>query len=118
MPRVKKYRRRRPRVIGIYLIACCKTNKVYIGSSKDVFSRLGNHFNQLSEGTHTNTGMQAAWNRYGFKQFSFQVRMVLTLEQAPLLKHYEQGVLDSYEKAELYNLRRACSKDVQKTNLK
>jgi group I intron endonuclease len=55
---------------GIYVILCRTTDMVYIGKSLDVRARLFSHRNSLQNGTHKNSKMQLAFNRYGESSFT------------------------------------------------
>lgn len=54
---------------GIYMIHCTENGKTYIGRSKDVRRRMNEHSNALIKGTHHNTHLQSAFNKYGPKSF-------------------------------------------------
>ena len=55
---------------GIYKILNLKNNKVYIGSSKNIFSRWKEHKKSLRKGSHHNQHLQNSYNKHGC--FSFQ----------------------------------------------
>jgi group I intron endonuclease len=57
--------------VGIYELRCTQTNKVYIGSSKNVRRRIVEHVNHLKKNKHDNAYLQKAWNKYGEDSFSF-----------------------------------------------
>ena len=42
------------RFMGVYYIQNLVTNKFYIGSSADVYSRIKSHLNMLQRGVHSN----------------------------------------------------------------
>jgi group I intron endonuclease len=56
----------------IYAIKHNTTGRIYIGSSRDVESRIKNHICQLRIGKHNVADMQADFNEYG-ENFSFFV---------------------------------------------
>ena len=58
-------------VSGIYFIKNKETNKLYIGSSKDIGKRISKHFSQLKIGNHPNHQMLSDYNKYGFEIFEF-----------------------------------------------
>ena len=58
------------KTIGIYVILCRTTDRIYIGKSLDVRTRLFSHRNSLLKGTHKNSKMQLAFNRYGEASFT------------------------------------------------
>jgi group I intron endonuclease len=58
---------------GIYKITCLKTNKIYIGSSIDIKKRWNSHRHHLRNGIHGNNYLQNSWNKYGEKNFKFEI---------------------------------------------
>lgn len=58
---------------GIYQIKNTVTEKVYIGSSIDVYVRWRKHINELRCGSHPSPHLQASWHLYGFESFAFSV---------------------------------------------
>lgn len=89
-----------PRSPGIYIIKCLKNGKFYIGSSINLRARLNQHRNDLRKDKHANKHLQAAWNKYGEKQFEFKILeycerdMTLIREQhfIDVLRPYERGI--------------------------
>ena len=61
------------KISGVYCILNKKNNKIYIGSSKDVFGRKTQHYSELRGGYHENTYLQNSWNKYGEDSFEFIV---------------------------------------------
>lgn len=57
---------------GIYLIFCLANQRVYIGQSKNLKSRLGQHQAELRGGYHHNDYLQNAYNKYGVDMFVFR----------------------------------------------
>ena len=57
---------------GIYLIFCLANQRVYIGQSKNVKSRLAGHQASLKNEKHQNTYLQSAYNKYGVDMFVFR----------------------------------------------
>lgn len=58
---------------GIYSILCIPTKQRYIGKTRNNFrKRYLSHKSRLIAGTHTNK-MQTAWNKYGEKNFKFEI---------------------------------------------
>lgn len=57
---------------GIYSITCKPNNKVYIGYTKDIKKRRGEHFVALRKGKHVNTYLQEDWQNYGESMFKFE----------------------------------------------
>src|SRR5438045_7013760 len=58
---------------GIYKILKKVNGKFYIGSAKNLRKRRKNHFLELEKGTHRNTILQRAYNKYGKQNFEFPV---------------------------------------------
>lgn len=59
--------------VGIYLITCKPTGKVYVGQSKNIKVRKSQHLSKLIAGQHYNSYFQNAFNKYGRENFSFRV---------------------------------------------
>lgn len=60
-------------ICGIYKITNIINNKVYIGSSKDIYKRWLQHKNHLNQHTHRNRFLQFAWDKYGERNFLFEI---------------------------------------------
>lgn len=59
---------------GIYAITCVQNGKVYVGQTKERFERrYWHHRWHLENGSHHNTHLQRAWNKYGDNNFTFSV---------------------------------------------
>lgn len=78
---------------GIYAIVNNLNNKLYIGSSSNLYRRKCNHFSRLNKKTHHCIPLQNAWNKYGEHNFSFCVLVYLEPE---MLLYVEQKILDIY----------------------
>ena len=63
---------------GIYQIRNVINNKVYIGSSIEIYWRWSNHKYMLKRGNHSNIYLQNAWNKYGEENFEFKIIEDLT----------------------------------------
>ena len=85
---------------GIYYIKCKVNNKLYIGSSKDIGSRLIKHFSQLRKGNHPNHGLLSDYKKYGQKEFEFGVIEYINTN----LKEIESKYQNEHNIDELYNL--------------
>lgn len=57
---------------GIYKIICIN-NKFYIGSSVNIGVRLKDHVRLLKRNKHQNKYLQNSWNKYGEKNFRFEI---------------------------------------------
>ena len=60
-------------ISGIYIIACVANNKIYIGSSNDIYRRWRENKYQLRRNKHTNNYLQNSWNKYGENLFIFEI---------------------------------------------
>lgn len=90
---------------GVYEIVNTINGHSYIGSTKMSFQkRLNHHISLLRAGTHKNTYLQNAWNKYGEEAFSFNILKVVdsccTLEE-------EQIFLDT--QSPVYNINPLAS---------
>ena len=54
---------------AVYGIKCKITNKIYIGSTKNIQLRLLKHFNELYHNRHRTKKLQEDFNKYGFDNF-------------------------------------------------
>lgn len=80
-------------ISGIYKIKNIINNKIYIGSSNNVYKRKNEHFLALKNGSHCNAHLQRAYNFYGENNFIFEI--IETCNEIDLLK-VEQKYLDKY----------------------
>lgn len=59
------------KVTGIYHILNMDNGHFYVGSSKDMRKRGASHLRDLRKGSHHNSHLQRAWNKYGEDRFVF-----------------------------------------------
>lgn len=57
--------------VGIYSIVNLLNNKMYIGSSIDLYKRKKGHLNSLRKNKHHAISLQRAFNKYGENNFDF-----------------------------------------------
>lgn len=57
---------------GLYKITCLKNNKIYIGQSSNVLSRLGRHVDSLENYRHDCLDLQKDFHSFGKKYFVFE----------------------------------------------
>lgn len=81
---------------GIYKITNIKNGKFYIGSSKDIEFRWGEHKKHLNGGYHINKKLQNAWNFYGKENFEFTI-VELVSNNEELLLEREQFYFDIFK---------------------
>jgi group I intron endonuclease len=86
-------------ICGIYKITNIVNGKIYIGSSNDIKQRWRRHKSDLKLNRHDNVYLQRAWNKYGEKNFKFEI-----LEEIPIenLIEKEQYYIAKYNT--LYNI--------------
>jgi group I intron endonuclease len=60
-------------MVGVYRIRNLINQKSYYGSSKNIHKRWVTHNKQLKNNTHDNQILQRAWNKYGEKNFVFEI---------------------------------------------
>lgn len=58
---------------GIYIFTNLENGKRYIGSSKNLYSRLHEHVHNLNSGKAHNKHFQSAWNKYGEENFVYGI---------------------------------------------
>lgn len=58
---------------GIYLIKNLINNKIYVGQSINVKTRISKHKSYLRSGSHENQHLQRAFNKYGESSFEFVI---------------------------------------------
>jgi len=79
---------------GIYKITNLVNQKVYIGSSKNIFHRIKyGHIYELNLNKHKNSYLQRSWNKYSSENFEFEI---LEMCEEDLLLEREQYHLDHY----------------------
>ncbi len=81
----------RKKTVGIYEIRNNINGHRYIGQSIQVEIRLATHLNGLRRGTHYNTYLQRAWNKYGEEAFTFT--LLFSCPESMLVEQ-EQALLD------------------------
>jgi group I intron endonuclease len=62
-----------PTASGVYQIRCIPTGKIYVGSAVNLRKRWRTHFNSLRLGSHENSYLQRAWDKYGEENFEVTV---------------------------------------------
>lgn len=92
---------------GIYALINTKTNKCYIGQSKNIHKRKLSHINELNKGTHSNGHLQNSW-KLDKESFVF-----VPIENTEDLNAREAYWLNNFNKKDLYNLKEVNS-DEQK----
>ncbi|MBS1787873.1 MAG: GIY-YIG nuclease family protein [Acidobacteria bacterium] len=71
---------------GVYQIRCKITQKIYVGSAVNLSQRWGKHKMTLRRGTHRNSHLQKAWDKYGESAFEFEVLEYATRSELLLVE--------------------------------
>ena len=72
-------------ISGVYRIRNTSTGKVYIGSSKNMTSRMRGHRRDLRDKKHPNEHLQSAFDKYGEEHFVFEFVRKTEAAKAQLL---------------------------------
>ncbi len=91
-------------IMGVYEIYCMKSEKRYIGSSKDVEKRWEAHLNGLRNGKHHNYYLQKAYYRYGEENFVFSI--LEETNDIDLLYEIELIYINKFKFNRLFNVMR------------
>lgn len=89
-----KSRLQLPKCAGVYLITCTANQKIYIGSTNNLWRRWNEHRRDLRAGIHDNSHLQAAWLKYGEDSFTIAV---LERCETDALNEREQYYLDTWK---------------------
>lgn len=82
---------------GVYKIICLSNNKIYIGSSINLYARIKRHVNDLKKQKHPSKHLQNAFNIYGIENFVAEIiEEFETISRNDLLL-VEQKYLDEYK---------------------
>lgn len=65
---------------GVYQIRNKINNKIYIGSTVNLYNRFSRHISALKNNNHRNDHLQRAWNKYGEQNFVFEIIEIVNLE--------------------------------------
>lgn len=98
------------KICGVYKITNIVNRKIYVGSSKDVKKRWWQHENALESGTHGNAHLQNAWNKYGGKNFKFEIIEECAPELQFEREQFYLNVLNPFDDNG-YNIVRQISKE-------
>lgn len=91
----------------IYKIQNKINHKVYIGSAIGHYKRKGQHFYLLRNNNHFNKHLQSSWNKYGEKNFEFEV--IEFIKDLKKLKSKEEYYIRKYNSNKKgFNFRIYC----------
>lgn len=86
---------------GVYLIVNTLNGNRYVGSSKNLYGRLYDHFYSLEHQTHHNKHLQSAYNKYGECNFMYCILEFCSEEhQYELEQSYISFMKPEYNKSE------------------
>jgi len=91
---------------GVYRIRSKLDDKRYIGSTQDFNERWGVHKKELQQGTHYNSHLQNAWNKYGGRNFAFEIEEEILGKQKIRLAREQVYLDEGFELGTLYNVAR------------
>jgi group I intron endonuclease len=107
-----------PQFPGVYQIRCTVTNKVYIGSSRNIRQRIAAHQKLLKSGKHDNTYLLRAWKKYGSECFVFSVVELCDLDVLIEREQFYINWTKSSDQKHGYNLHRiAASKGIRQPKI-
>jgi group I intron endonuclease len=90
---------------GVYVIRNLVNGKVYVGSAALHFDvRKGYHLPRLRKGTHENTYLQRAWNKYGESNFQFEVLETCSPDRCLVREQHWMDFYGSYDRRYGYNI--------------
>ncbi|WP_168794466.1 GIY-YIG nuclease family protein [Paraburkholderia aromaticivorans] len=75
-----------PNAPGVYMIENAANGRVYIGKTKNLGKRFGQHVTQLRKGKHHNTRLQAEWSEFGEPTFTFRVHVLAGESEIDLIE--------------------------------
>lgn len=88
---------------GVYSIVNKIDNKMYIGCTNNFKVRKYSHFLALKNNKHSNTHLQAAYNKYGKENFIFEVIEYCDEEFMYSQENYWCNMLDAHNSSRGYN---------------
>ena len=80
--------------IGIYCIRNNKNNKIYIGSSNNLYKRINDHISSLERNIHCNKHLQ---NSYNINKEHFIVEVLSVFDDIEKVKIYEPLLIKLFE---------------------
>lgn len=90
---------------GVYIIINLIDGKYYVGQSLDVYNRLRQHKQDLSQGMHDNPYLQNSFTKHGSSNFSFELLEDYSEEFLLSMEHYWCNLLNSHDRSYGYNIR-------------
>lgn len=91
---------------GIYTITNVLNNKMYIGFANNIHKRWIRHKKDLKSNVHHCKHLQDAWNKYGKKNFKFEILVECKKEFLASEEHYWATILNLHDENFGYNTRK------------
>lgn len=104
------------KVSGIYRITCLVNGKVYIGQSKNCYSRSHKHIKDLLKNKHHNSHLQNAFNKYGRINFVNQIIEKCEIEKLNEREIYWMNYYNSTSRDKGFNLSKIVEGKVKMTD--
>lgn len=87
---------------GIYKIIQKDTERIYVGSTFNIYKRCENHLSCLRNQKHSNTKLQADADKFGLASFEFEI-LEITPKDSEILNDREQYWQKQLGSTEYYN---------------
>jgi group I intron endonuclease len=105
-------RNKRDIITGVYMICNIANNKIYIGSSFNVYARISAHIRLLNKGKHENEYLQHSFNKH--KKECFEFVMLETCEKNDkndkiIKEQWWLDALEPYKRDVGYNISEKAS---------
>jgi len=100
---------------GVYIITNLINNKIYIGETTNLESRLIEHLRRLLSKRHVNEHLQNAVTLYGIENFKFEILEFCECSDTKKREHYWVVHLHALDKEKGYNIKPT---DPNKINLR
>ena len=91
---MKKLHVKYKNVIGIYTIINNNSNKIYIGSSNNLYKRINDHIRELNKNIHCNPHLQ---NAYNIDKDFFTIEVIATFNDIESIQIYEPLLIKLYQ---------------------
>lgn len=99
----------------IYKITNLKTKKIYIGSTKNPKYREYSHFSNLRLNKHLNKKLQQDFNKFGIKNFKYEVVLKRKIKKHNDLIDIEMKYYIKFKHLKLYNQQMPGYEEIKHT---
>jgi len=103
-------------ISGVYILNNLKNKKSYVGSSKNLYDRLHQHFHNLKYKKHHSLHLQSSYNKYGEDAFNFSILELCKIEDLEIREQYWIDFLKPIYNKRLDSTRNTglpCSKETK-----